>query len=213
MNSRTGGESKSSSAVFCAEVEPGQGAGVGLGGDEEVEQHLVDVLDLVVPLLDGLLRPHEGGDVAADPQAALVGVRRGLAHQVPGKRVVDLDLPVAVLRVPVDRILGPLQVVDHEAAAGRHRALPFDVPGGHDMREQQLAGLLAAHEALKRAVVVAHVAHREYARRQVQSAVPRAEMGVHVEQSRQQHAATRLHDLLHPWAREPAGSTALMRPR
>jgi hypothetical protein len=169
------------------EVEPGQRAGIGLRRDEEVEQHLVDVLDFVVPLVHRLLSPHEGRNVPAHPEAPAVGISRGFPHQVLGKRVVDLDLGIAVLGVPVHRLPGSLQVVDHEPAAGGHRALTLDEPGGHHPGEHQLAGGLPTHQALEGRIVVAHVAHAGDPGGEVEPALPGADVYMHVEQARQQH--------------------------
>ena len=98
MKSCTGLESKSSPAAFSRQVEALERARVGLRRDEEVQQHLVDVLDLVESRVDDVLRAQERRHVAADAHAAAVRVGRGVAQDVLGERVVDLDLRIAVLR-------------------------------------------------------------------------------------------------------------------
>ena len=112
------------------------------------------------------------------------------------ERVVDLDLRVAVGGVPVDRLLGFVEVLDDEAVARRHLALAFDEAGGHHARRHQRAGVLLDEQLLQRRVVVAHVAHGGDAGGEVEAAVPAADVAVHVEQARQQHAAVGLDDVV-----------------
>jgi hypothetical protein len=118
-----------------------------------------------------------------------VRVRRGLAQDVLREGVVDLDLRVAVRGVPVDGLLGLVEVLDHEAVARRHLALAFDEAGRDDVRGQQGSRLLLGDDLLQRGVVVAHVAHGGDAGGDVQAAVPAAQVAMHVEQARQQHAS------------------------
>ncbi len=91
--------------VVGDEIKPRQCSRVVLGFDEEIEKDLVDVLDLIEPLFHDIFGAHEGGDVTADAQAALVSILRGGGHPFRLKRVIDLDLRVAALGVPVDGFL------------------------------------------------------------------------------------------------------------
>ena len=134
--------------------------------------------------------------MAAHAQIAAVRVRHGVAQDLFRERVVDLDLRVAVRRVPVHRFLRRGQVGHHETVTRGHRAFAFQEARGDDGRRQRTAGALVGHQFLQARVVVAHVADRGHARGQVQAALPVVDVAVHVEQARQQHAPAGIDDLI-----------------
>ena len=178
------------------QVEAFQRASVGGVFHQEVQQHLIDVLDLVVAGVQRVLRTQEHGDVAAHAQIAAVRVGHGVAQDLFRERVVDLDLRVAIGRVPVHRFLRRGEIGHHETVARGHRAFAFQETRGHDGRRQRTAGALVGHQFLQARVVVAHVADRGHARGQVQTALPVVDVAVHVEQAGQQHAPAGIDDLI-----------------
>ena len=213
MKSCTGFESKSRPATLSAgRRKRSERARLGLGRDEEVQHHLVDVLDLVEALLHDLRGAHERRHVAADAHAAAVRVGDRLAQDLLRERVVDLELRIAALRVPVDR---PLRLVE------RADGMPNELENGlRPSRKPQgmICGISRRPAAMSSSipasrVVVAHVAHGGHAGGEVERAVPAPHVPVHVEQAGEQHAAGGV-DLVVGVARGRAGGQDLViRPR
>ena len=145
------------------QVEPLQRAGVGAVVDEEVQHHLVDVLQFVVAGVDDVLRTHEGGPVPADAQPALVRVGHRVPQVLPREAVVDLDLRIAVGGVPVDRALRAFEVGHHEPVACRVGALALEEARRDDTRAEQSARRGLVDDLLDRGVVTAEVTHRRHA--------------------------------------------------
>ena len=144
------------------------------------------MLDLVGAALDELLRSHEGRYVAADAQAFLVRELRNHREQFRLDRAVDLDTVIAVLRVVVDRRAGfRFGVDEHLGRTGVRTAAVHEAPHGNARADLGAAVEIALH-LLQRVVVVGEIAHGGDAGGQVQQAVIRRDVHVHVPQARQQ---------------------------
>ena len=120
--------------ALADQVEAQDRARVRVRVRDEVQHHLVDVLQLVVALAHDALGARESRHVAADAQAPRMGVGRDRLGPLGLDRVVELHLAVAALGVPVDRVLRFLHVVHDEAAARGKGALALDVARGLDVR-------------------------------------------------------------------------------
>src|SRR6202521_2294353 len=150
-----------------------QRTGIGIGLDIEVQQHLVDVLNFIVTVLDGILGLHEGRNMAAYPQAALMRIRRGVLHPFGLEGIVDLDLRIAALRVEIHRLPGTVEAVDQNTAAGVELALAFDEAGGYHVWPNGLVAIEAANRLCQGYIVIAHVAHGGNAGGKIQQIIPR----------------------------------------
>src|SRR5271167_1395108 len=145
--------------VLRDERETLQRARVGIRFDVEIQQYLVDVLNLIVAALHRILSLHEGRDMAAHAQAALMGIGRGLRHPLRLEGVVDLDLRITPLRVEIDGALGALETLDENPAACVKWALALDESGSNHVRTDRLVTIQAANRLPENRVVIPHVAH------------------------------------------------------
>ena len=170
------------------QIETLQCARIGLVVDQEVQHHLVDVVDLIEARLHDLGGAHESRHMAADAQTAGVGVGDGVAQMLTREAVVDLDLDVAMRRIPVDRALGLLERADDEATARAIGALALEEPRRDDLRPEDPAIGRLVDDLLQRCVVVADIAGGGDARGEVQATAPTANVPVHVKETWQQHA-------------------------
>ena len=183
------------SHFFGRQHEAVQVAGFGVGLGKEIEHHLVDVLDFVVAGVERLLGAQAGRHVAGNAHATAVRIRHGVLEDIFRERVIDLQLRVAALGIPVDGVFGALEVLDQEAATGAVRAFALQKAGGHHLRRQQLAGGGFIEHRLQLGIVVAHVAHAGHAGGDIQRARPAVDVAVHVEQARQHDTAAGVDDV------------------
>ena len=100
----------------------------------------------------------KGRNVAGNTQAAQMRVFGDRLHPLRLDRVVELDLAISVLRVPVDGFFAAFHVFDNEPAVGGKRAFAFDVTGGDDVGSYALTGIDLALQVVQVIVVVAHIA-------------------------------------------------------
>ena len=175
--------------ALADQVEAHDRARVGVRVGDEVQHELVDVLQLVVALARDALGARERGDVPADTQPARMRVGRDRPGPLRLDRVVELDLPVSALGVPVDGVLGLRDARDHEAAARGEGALALDVAGRLDVRTDRAARRDIGAEPREIVVVVAHVARAGDAARDLQRRVPGVLVRVHVEKAGKQRAS------------------------
>jgi len=109
---------------------------------EEIQEHLVDVLQLVTAGLHRGLGPCERGHVATDPQPARVGMAHRVLDPLRLEGVVEIDLPEAALGMPVHPVVRLVQRIGQRAAAGRVRAGALEEAGTAEVAGcQVLAGL------------------------------------------------------------------------
>ncbi len=162
------------------------------------------MVDFIVAGVECLVCAQAGRDMPGHAHAALVGVGHRILQDRLRERVVDLQLRVAMLGVPVDGVFRRRQVLDHEAQVGRIRAFAFQEAGRHHLRAEQAAVGGFIDQLLQGSIVIAHVAHRGHPGRKVQAAFPAAHVAMHVEQARQHDAAGRI-DLVDGAAHRAAG--------
>ncbi|HEY5861691.1 MAG TPA: hypothetical protein VIX61_01270, partial [Casimicrobiaceae bacterium] len=175
--------------VLRNQVEARERAGIVVGLDEEVEHQLVDMRQLVVAVHDRLLGTHERRHVPGDAHVAGMRVGRDFLDPFRLEGVVDLDLAVAALGIPVNCISGLLQAVDEDAVARRVWTLALDETERHDARTHCFACLDLSHEVGQCGIVVTHVAHRRHTAGNLQQRAPFVLVTVHVDQGRHQHAS------------------------
>ena len=163
--------------LVAIEIEADLGARVlGLAG-QEVEKHHIDVLDLVEAVPNRLLRRHESGDVAADPEPPGMGKLGERTDPVRRDGAVELDLDIAVVGIPGDHLLGRLQRVD---GAGRGEGAGLvDEAGVVDAGADERPGVVTPGRCHQRVVIAAHIAHAGDAAGNVENAaVMRKEVGM-----------------------------------
>jgi hypothetical protein len=123
---------------------------------------------------------HVNGDVARHHHVASVGFLGENGHELGLHRVVDLDALVTALGVSFDRGLGlRFRFGRHFARRGLFVA-PFDEAEADHVRTDRAAVVVALFEVVELVGIVADVACRRDARRNVERTVDVAEMSVHV---------------------------------
>ena len=152
-----------------------------------LHHHPVDVRDFVVAGVDGVHRPNAGGNVAVDMQPELVRLAdaRRQPRRVEGAVELDPDEAVGLGFVHQrDRLGLAGRDIGHLRGVG---ALAVDERGGIDVRRQQRARGRSAPAIDRAHVVVAGIAHRGHAHRQLlQPGEVVADVHVAVPQARDQ---------------------------
>jgi hypothetical protein len=124
--------------------------------------------------------------MSGDAHAESVRLRCDGLHEVRIHRVVDLDLPITVVRVPADFRQCVLDVIDDEAGARRERAPSLEKARALDTRPDHVATIDFPGQVKEHIVVVARIKDARHTSRDVQQSQPRARhVSVRVVQPRQ----------------------------
>jgi len=134
----------------------------------------------------------EGRDVPGHAHAQALRFPDHAGHPCGIEAVVDLHLPIAARAVPAHRVQRFRLAARDEAVTRAVGAASFQEAVAHDARPGHFARIDAVRQVDQEGVLVAHVAHAGHARGDVEQGGLQRDVGMHVVQAGNDHAARTL---------------------
>ena len=148
---------------------------------QKIQKDEIDVLEFVSARFHKLSGDHPIRHMPAQPHSAFMSRFRNPGNELRLQRAIKFDLNVPKVRVAIDRRLRLFSGVGIQPGRRLKRSVSIDEPAFPHTRPDCGAALPLLFQSLQLFDAISHVAHTGHAARDVQQAIQRLRVRVHVE--------------------------------